>query len=231
MKKTSKAVKAVKAAAKSAGKAIVKAVNKVKASANDRIKLTAKTWKSDLTGVLISFAWAHEYTFADVLERITATDSEKHTVKKTGTVLFRVSKGSVARDVEYSTSGAMRIRNYGAGGTLTGWFKESDVAVAGMTVEHFANAEALAKTFKVAQMRKASGSSESYAVLMENDLSKAIYSASVRRLSSGKLIAWHEEDKRNVYNAHEISATERELARTAVLNGSGKRTVKAVASV
>jgi hypothetical protein len=225
--KANKAVSTVKKAAK----AIKKAVAKVVKASSDSIKLTAKTWGADVTGVLVSFAWVHEKTFADIIERVTTTDSEKQTVKKTGTVLFRGSRGTVARDVEYSTTGAMRIRNYGAGGTLTGWFKESDIAIAGMTIEHFANAESLGKTFKVAQMRKAAGSSESYAVLMENDLSKAVYAGSVRRLSSGKLIAWHEEDKRNVYNSHEVSATERELARNAVLNGGAKRTVKAVASV
>jgi hypothetical protein len=204
-------------------KAVVKAVKTAAKKTSETINLTAKTWKADFTQVLISTFFVHEKTFANVIERITTTDSAtKRSVVKTGSIIIRGSRGSVARDVEFAQDGAIRFVIYSAGGIRSGWFMESDVAVAGLTFEHFANAEALAKSLKFSNVRRNAGSSSEYTADMENDLSKAVYSASVRRVN-GRLISWHEEDKRNSYNAHEVSAAVKEAKAHSALNGAKTR--------
>lgn len=215
--KTQAQKQASKQAKKSKAATVVKKA--VKVAKDAFIKLTAKTWNADLTQTLVAFAWVHNKVRADINERLAEYDASNYKVGKRASLLVTGHNGEIARDIELDTTGKFaRIINYARGGVETGWFNlaEVETMLAGATFKLFANADALARTLTHAEQRKAMGG-DSYACIMSNDLTKKYYAACVRKLASGRLISWHEENKRNAYNAHEVSATEKELARKAVL--------------
>lgn len=210
--------------AKAVVEAVVEAV-KIEAAIKlgSIIKLTAKTWKADTTGALQNSFWVHSGVTDSFVRETLAIDQKA--VKASGVESFAIlhgSKGNVGRRIELDASEKF-IRFGKASGGFTGWVAMASVsAIEGLRLERFATIAAVLATMGKAERRVHSGTS--YNVRFADNGSQ--YFASVRDVN-GKAVIWHEESKRNAYNGHEISATEKALTSADVVFGeTGKGKAK-----